>query len=262
MKTYVINLDRRPDRLAFFREQAAARRFDFERIVAVDGTDPALIARAATLPVGFTGHRRGPSHLACFESHRQVWRAILESGDPFGIVMEDDVVLAKDFSRLLSADWVPYDADLVRLETYMMPTRLDRAPVGRVEGRAIRRMRSTMGGTGAYVIARPAAARLLQETEAIYENIDAVLFDTRSPLFSSLRIYQLIPAPAIQGHRLPQVRAQGWAESTLQTERTEDEGGPPPPPQGLRRFKFYWKAQYWLRRLKARAQGRIDVPFG
>lgn len=261
MKVHVINLDRRPDRLAFFRDQAAARGFEFERIVAVDGTDPALVARAAALPAGFTGHRRGPFQLACFESHRLAWRAVLDSGDACGIVMEDDVVLAEDFRRLLADGWVPQDADLVRLETYMTPARFDAAPAGQVAGRAIRRMRSTMGGAGAYVIARPAAARLLQATETLFEGVDEVMFNTRSPLFGQLAIYQLIPAPAIQGHRLPPVRGQGWAESSLQAERTEDEGGVPAQ-TGLRRFKLYWRAQYWMRRLKARARGRIDVPFG
>lgn len=261
MKAYVINLDRRPDRLAFFRDQAAERGFDFTRIVAVDGTDPALIARAATLPAGFTGYRRGPYQLACFESHRKAWRAILESGAPLGLVMEDDVILTPDFSRFLADDWVPADADLVRLETYMTPARFDRAAAGQVGDRAIRRMRSTMGGAGAYVISRRAAGLFLQATETLFDGVDEVLFNTRSPLFLQMTIYQLIPAPAIQGHRQQGARQEDWAQSSLQGERTADEGGPPRV-TGLRRLKLYWIAQYWIRRLAARIRRRQIVPFG
>ena len=66
----VINLDRAPERWASISRLAAERGLTIERVPAVDGRDPAALAMAAAAPDGGLS----PAEIACFESHRRVWR--------------------------------------------------------------------------------------------------------------------------------------------------------------------------------------------
>ena len=263
MKTYVINLDRRPDRLEHFQAMAAARGFDFIRIAAVDGNDPEFVARAATAPSRITKMPVGPYGIACFESHRKVWRTIFESGDPHGLVLEDDVVLAEDFGRLWTDDaWIPADADFVRLETYMDLARYDPEPATRVLGRGLHRVRSSVRGTGAYVVSRKIVPTLLTETEGFHDLPDVALFFRASPLCRRLVIYQMVPAPAVQGNQRKGAPLEDWAMSDLHEEREGPDSEKPDSHTGLRRFKLYWRARYWLRRVDIRLRRLREVPFG
>lgn len=265
MKVYVINLDRRPDRLAFFREQAAARGFAFERIVAVDGTDPALAARAAGLAAGFREKTIGPLQLACFESHRKAWRALLDSEDDTALVMEDDLVVSDDFATLLADDWFPEDADLVRLEAWLKISRFDRKPVARVNGRDLLRMHGTLMGAGAYLISRRTARILIDASERISVPVDQFMFNEDAPLFRQLVIYQMIPAPAIQGFKFNTIhpdQAGEWAESSLDEERAQSKEDIRA--TGWKRYKIFWRIRYRYLRLQAWLTGTqyTDVPFG
>lgn len=268
MKAYLINLDRRPDRLERFRALADRLGFDFERIPAVDGTAPELEERAAGLPRGWSGPRVGPYVLACFESHRAAWRRLLDSGEPYALILEDDLVLAEDFGDLVNEtvparSWLPPDCDILRLETWNIMTHIERKPRGRAHGRGIHRLRGGMLGTGACVITARAARFLLRETQDIRDPVDQVLFNRASPLFPRLVIYQMVPAPAIQGHLAPDAAAGGWARSTLHEARAQD-GALPVRPRGVRASGVWRGAMLTKSRLKALATGTryMDVPFG
>lgn len=262
MKAYLINLDRRPDRLNRFVAQARDLGFAFERVVAVDGQEPALQARAEAAGPGRFCPQIGAYELACFESHRKAWAAILASGDTHGLVMEDDLVLAPDFAELLRDGWVPEGADIVRVETWLTQTRFDLRPVGTVQGRKIHRMRSTMLGGGAYVLSGPAARRLLEATREIVDPVDHVLFSEDSPLFAALAIHQLIPAAAIQGFKHDKGVVDDWAQSSLEDNRRGIRG-PRAEFQGLMRSQLLRRFLYRLWRVNARLQGHlfIWVPF-
>lgn len=264
MKAHVINLDRRPDRLAHVRAMAADRGFDFIRIAAVDGTDPLFAARAAATPKSrITKKRIGPYEIACFESHRKAWRALLDSRAAYGLVLEDDLIVTEDFGRLLADEsWIPADADVIRLETYATLLRYDPAPAARVLGRGLHRMRGSMMGGGAYILSRRIVERLLAETGNIREQVDVVLFHRNSPVFRRLVIYQMVPAPAVQGNRRRGAAVEGWAVSDLNEEREGPARERPDPHTGLRRFQIYWRARYWLRQLDIRLRGLREVPFG
>ncbi|PKP84114.1 MAG: hypothetical protein CVT80_09975 [Alphaproteobacteria bacterium HGW-Alphaproteobacteria-2] len=268
MKAYVINLDRRPDRLERFRELADRLGFDFERIPAVDGNAPELRERAAGLRPGWSGPRVGPYVLACFESHREAWRRLLDSGEPHALILEDDLVLAEDFGDLVNetvpgGSWLPPDCDILRLETWNILTHIDRRPHGRVHGRGIHRLRGGMLGTAACIVTARAARFLLRETQDIRDPVDQVLFNRASPLFPRLVTYQMVPAPAIQGHLAPPEATGRWAQSTLHEARAQD-GALPVRPRGVRASGMWRKAMLVKSRLKGLAMGTryMDVPFG
>ena len=90
MKAYCINLDRRPDRLEHMVQQFAARGMSFERVAAVDARDPAVAEAALRCGIGMTGKRMSAAAFATFQSHREVWRRVLASGEAHAMVFEDD----------------------------------------------------------------------------------------------------------------------------------------------------------------------------
>jgi GR25 family glycosyltransferase involved in LPS biosynthesis len=89
---FLINLKRRPDRLAVALkecEKAGITPIVFE---AIDGKE-------TPPPEGFTA---GPGAWGCRESHRLIMRNCLESGVEEAMVLEDDVVFVDDFQARLS----------------------------------------------------------------------------------------------------------------------------------------------------------------
>ena len=233
MKAYCINLDRRPDRLAHMTTEFAKAGIPFERIPAVDGQNPDVAAAAARLPLStIHGARIGVGAYGCLQSHRLFWQRLIDSGDAWGMVFEDDLLLAPGMMGLLAEQWIPEDADIVKLETYLSKrfyvSALRREAVG---GRYLARLCSTHLGTGCYVISGAVARRMMVATETIGEAIDQVLFDQKLGFFQTLVTYQMISAPVIQGveaaYRARKAKAVGegqpadWHATSI-TERLVD----------------------------------------
>ncbi len=216
MKVYCINLDRRPDRLAHMTEQFERLGIDFIRVPAVDGQDPGVWTEAKKCGVGFVGKKMSDGAYACFQSHRKIWQMLIESGDGHAMVLEDDVLLSSGVEQYLSANWVPEDADLVKLETFEVRVHLSRNQCAVAGPRGLKRLASSHLGTGGYVFSKQAAITLLGETRAIDAPIDEFLFNQQSPFFSVLTTYQMTPAPVIQGDRAKQTT--DWAQTSI-TER-------------------------------------------
>ena len=223
MRVYLINLDRRPDRLGEMRAAAEAGGFAFERIAAVDGHTADWLRDGV---VGrYSGQPLSRSEHACLESHRSFWRQLVESGDAHALVLEDDVLLAPGFADILSGDWVPADADIVKVETFEWPLELEPAlrPPGLKPkagpGREVARLRSLSFGTAGYIVSRATAERLLRETADFPDAVDRFLFDPASPFFRDARVYQLCPAPVIQADSYGDGEVPGWAKSDIKAAR-------------------------------------------
>jgi GR25 family glycosyltransferase involved in LPS biosynthesis len=79
----VINLERRPDRLARISAELQRAGLDFETQVAVDGQletyDPKFISKGA---------------IGCWKSHVNSMLRIVEAKVPFGLILEDDATLS------------------------------------------------------------------------------------------------------------------------------------------------------------------------
>lgn len=103
MKTFVINLNRRKDRL---KEFASSVTFDYERFSATDGK----IAFPDSKP-------RLQGHLGCWDSHRRLLNWSQFSEFPMVMVLEDDVELAPEFEQKLEIIMkeLPEDWDLLYL---------------------------------------------------------------------------------------------------------------------------------------------------
>src|SRR5436190_5943879 len=122
MQTYLINLARRPDRLAAMARQAGSLGVSLERVEAVDAkaAEPAELDRWFT-PSGPLGEIPAGDK-ACLLSHRRGWEMFLAGGDGHAVFLEDDVRLSAGAAALLTNDgWIPADAAVVKLEHYGPP---------------------------------------------------------------------------------------------------------------------------------------------
>lgn len=194
MDVYVINLDSQTDRLETMRRRVPG----LKRIAAVNGwaLAPDVLSRGRHFPCGYD---LSPPEIGCLMSHRAAWTALIESGKPCGCVLEDDVLIAPDFTHLMAEDdWLPAAYDIVKIETTQKGILLDRLPAGRVENRKLHRLRSRHLAAGGYIVSRAGAEKLLALSETFPYPVDVLMFDHRVPEFWQLHIYQMTPALCVQ----------------------------------------------------------------
>lgn len=158
MQTYVINLDRAPERMAKMQARLSEIALPFQRYAAVDG-------RALTFPhpqfsdIGYRllhGRRRAPAEIGCYLSHVGVMVEFLASDAEFALVLEDDITFQPDFIQAIAAalarsgEW-----DILRLSTVNSARAIayGRLSDGRKIGVALTREK----GAGAYIVNRKAA---------------------------------------------------------------------------------------------------------
>lgn len=176
MKTYVINLERRPDRRASMQTQLERKAFrDVEFVRAVDGQtlEPTDDLRRMFANNNF--HSRS-SAIACALSHLNVWRSFLaSSAESAAIVFEDDARLEphctpENIERLTS---VLTSSDVILLG-YHTKCRYDGPTDPSRPGFAPMIWGKYLGGTFAYVISRKGAEKMLAafESDGFRETID------------------------------------------------------------------------------------------
>jgi glycosyl transferase family 25 len=199
MRIYLINLGRRPDRLAAMTAQAAPLGLSLDRVEALD-------AAGTAVPEGWFADG-GPlgeiprGDKACLLSHRRAWELFVADGEAHAVFLEDDVRLSPVAAAILANDgWIPPDARLVKLEHYgpagQRVLLKDIRPVG--EDFQMGRMLSRHTGAAAYILSRGAAELLLRQTRFDLP-VDHLLFNpNNSALFASLAPWQLLPAIARQ----------------------------------------------------------------
>lgn len=224
MRIFLINLARRPDRLAAMAEQLDRLGLAFERFDAIDAkaADPEELGApfARNGPLGVLS----PGDKACTVSHMHLWRRIAGGDDPYAVVLEDDILLSSSAPSFLSSSgWIPDGVGLIKPERYGDENQL--VVIGKprisVQGRTLAPLLSRHTGTGGYIISRALAARLAGMDEKIALPVDHLMFNpNNSPIFGWLQPWQLLPAildqrvevgGATDIHRTRQAtKPQGW----------------------------------------------------
>ncbi|HEX3754423.1 MAG TPA: glycosyltransferase family 25 protein [Rhizomicrobium sp.] len=197
MRIYLVNLARRPDRLAAMQAMAGRLGLSLNRIEAVDAASAPLAEMDRYFAQGGPLGEIPPGDKGCLLSHRLFWQSLVNSGDDYAAVLEDDAVLTASAPHFLKdSHWIPPDVELVKLEHY--------GPRGqgilvsdftRVRDHfQLARLRSRHTGTGGYIISRRGAEKLLA-MEKFNLPVDHLLFNpNNSPVFALLAPRQLIPA--------------------------------------------------------------------
>jgi glycosyl transferase family 25 len=207
MRAYLINLDAATDRRAFMEKALAALRFPVTRISAVDGR---TLARPIPDYDEAKYHRRHgrttkPGEIGCYLSHVFAWRAFLATGDAYGLMCEDDLVLGPDLEKVIdlalphAAHWnilrlsalgEGHPASVLRLDSqYSLAVNLGR-----------------LKGTGAYLIDRRGAATLVAGMLPMWLPFDHAL--DREWAFG-LKAARISPWPCSQTDKLFRSTIQG-----------------------------------------------------
>lgn len=211
----VINLKRATDRLEHFDAQAKAQGFAYRRFEAIEGSEPGVQELTRGIKLSLRTEPLRSNEVALGLSHRACWRNLLDSPFESTIVFEDDVVLAPGFMTVLQDGWIPKDADIVKLETFPpQATKVSRRIAATVGGRNLNRLQDDHVCAAAYLVTRKGAKRLLDAVDDFSLPIDMILFWTVAPLFHQCKIYQMVPAPCIQGMYLSP--ESEWTKSSVQ----------------------------------------------
>ncbi|MBA4178039.1 MAG: glycosyl transferase [Leptothrix sp. (in: Bacteria)] len=169
LQTWVINLDRAPDRLARVSAQLQRLQLPFRRLPAVDARALTAEQRAALDEAAYRrkhGMSPVPGELGCYLSHVAVMRAFLVSDAGFALVLEDDVLLTDSLPAVLqglmrhAGRW-----DVVKLSAVHRGTPqrcLEVAP-----GHRLAVMLSRCTGSSAYLMNRRAAQAYLREGDGL-----------------------------------------------------------------------------------------------
>lgn len=188
-----------------------------------------------------------PGELACFLSHRRCLELIAAGDDRYGAILEDDLHLVSNVGEYLNSEaWIPWDADVVKLESGCYTAdnggkiHINRNALSITGDRRLHRLHSTSLGTGLYVVSRDFCRRILPKLAKYEESIDVLIFDNRNGLANSLTIYQMLPAAGIQDsiRRGPKVDA---LKSTLIESRNAvlavGRDKRPPKPRGIAKLR-------------------------
>lgn len=195
MKTYLINLDRNPERLTRMHDILSALGVEYERVAAVDGRNSSAVDSLNT-------RRLSPAEKGCLLSHREAWRRIADGDEPYAAVLEDDLLISSAFAKFAkSSSWIPADADLIKLETTGRSVALSETQPLSDSEHSVAHMNSAHLGAAGYIISSAAAERLLRSPIARDWPADDILFDPRLARRIPLLTYQLLPAVCRQAPR-------------------------------------------------------------
>jgi len=199
IRSYVINLDRAPERLAAMATQLQSLRLPYERITAVDAAtvteDMVTSVTAPRLGVLFKampGYRQnatsGPTiywpevgryfvagEIGCYLSHGRALQAFVDSGAQAALVFEDDAEIDADIADVINAiHRLPPRARIVKLEGIQASYETN-YPVASVGERNVMMMLKPSTGAAGYYINRAGAEQILARLFPIREPFDAFL---------------------------------------------------------------------------------------
>ena len=215
---YVINLDRAQARLAALKAQIDRLGWSFRRVTAIDGRqmDPASLARLAPAPWSrYQSRRLTPGEIGCLASHRMAWTALIDSGRPWALVLEDDAVLGSEVPQALDVFARQTAFDLVKLEGISVKvnksfgTRMVEGPPD------IFLMQTVSAGAAVYCLTQRGAQKLLRITASMNREVD---FFIRQFGLTDLIVGEFRPFPAYQDRsdsfigaaRITGPRGRGW----------------------------------------------------
>lgn len=115
--TFLINLDKDVDRLAFMKRQFDFLELPFDRFPAISGKDIPDWARPWFFSAqGSRQTKLTPGEVGVYTSHISIHRIIVENKIPYALVFEDDVKIERDMIDFIqSIDNFGFNWDIIRL---------------------------------------------------------------------------------------------------------------------------------------------------
>lgn len=174
---YLINLDESTDRLTACDKLLKQHGLAYERVSAVLGKalSESDIARVYDQEANKKSYYRTLSQgeIGCYLSHRECWKRIVESGEPYGIVLEDDINITGDVLKAVELiEQVDFSWDLVKLAPYNRKTRKVMLSHKLDDEFELVIHNKPMSGCAATIYSRQGAQKLLATTEQFYRPVD------------------------------------------------------------------------------------------
>ncbi len=173
LQTWVINLDRAPERLARISAQLQALGLPYTRLPAVDARALKPEQNAALDEAAYRRkHGMTPvlGELGCYLSHVEAMRRFLDSDAAVALILEDDVLLLSSLPAVLQGLMAhPGRWDMVKLSAVHSGTPVKVLPLspGPAPQHHLAVMLSRCTGSSAYLVNRRAAQAYLREPRGL-----------------------------------------------------------------------------------------------
>ncbi|WP_242218901.1 glycosyltransferase family 25 protein [Shinella zoogloeoides] len=165
LRIYAINLDRSIDRWNVLSRQAEALGLPLSR---VPGHNGAAILPEDRIDCDMRAFERNngrtilPGEYGCYRSHLEALAAFYQTGEPVGVIVEDDIELSADLLvRAGSAVEALPEADVIKLFNHRI-VGFKRAVVSRTGDEIGRTMHGPQGSAACYVVTHLGAERLIE----------------------------------------------------------------------------------------------------
>ena len=172
---------------------------------------------------GYTPASWGPywtladTEIACFESHRAIWSRIVEHKIPAAVIMEDDVLIGREFTKTVEILYDIYEEfDIIKLDGaggsgYRF------GPPHNYANLILRPIMQSLPSAGAYLLSCVGATKLLELSTQYSDHLDDFIYRPRN----KWRSFQIFPAQAIQGVLTDLLHGPEIPLSIMCSERTD-----------------------------------------
>lgn len=193
IRIYAINLDRSIDRWTALLRQAELLGFSVVRIPGIDGVETPLSDRIGCdvrLFARNNGRTILPGEYGCYRSHLKALSTFLDTGEPVGVIVEDDIVLPADLLvRAGAAVEALPGADVVKLFNHRIVgfKSFATSKAGDEIGRA---SHGPQGSAACYAVTRAGAQRLVDGLKIMEYPWDVALergWATRTRIYTTRR---------------------------------------------------------------------------
>ncbi|NVK23379.1 MAG: glycosyltransferase family 25 protein [Gammaproteobacteria bacterium] len=176
-KIYLINLDDSVERLNKCQALFDANGLELERVAGVLGKALSIeeVAKYYDEAANSEVHYRTLSlgEIGCYLSHRKCWQKIVDSGEPFGVVVEDDINITGDVSAAIEAiQHIEFEWDLIKLAAYKRKTRPVKFSHRLNSNFSLVIHDKPMSGCAATAYSREGAIKLLEATKRFARAVD------------------------------------------------------------------------------------------
>lgn len=257
MQSFIINLKQSTARRERMEAVFGAENIGFEFFNAIDARLLSADEIAALCePAPVMQRDFALSEIGCYLSHLAVWKIGLERNLPFIAVFEDDVHLAPGAAAVFASapDWIPADADIVKLDTVLRPVFFGRQTFSAPGERRLRRLHQSHWSAAGYVLSRSGMQKLVERSDKLREPVDIVMYPPNMLEPVDLIAYQLDPAPVIQDQCLP---AKDSRRRAIVSDIQKETGDKRVPPKSVKQLGFWG----YLAAKLARRKRKIMVPL-
>lgn len=194
--TYLINLQRCPERLAKMKKSLTSLNITFERVEAVDSQNLSQSDyQICKAPNREYPYKLWDGELACFLSHKRCWSKLVNSSYDWALIFEDHCVFSPNSEKYFnSTDWIPEGCEIIQF-TYSDNPVFYSEKINLADGNTLLKAKySSPIGTSAYYISKRAAKLALEYSNEILSPIDNYLFGHWSVFSTKISYWRLCGA--------------------------------------------------------------------